>query len=75
MAYGRTYGRTDKPKAIIKYILWKGILGLILNILTPQLLTIIIATDKSGYPHNIFLISRQKHMLWVLIRSASARHF
>ena len=23
-----------------------------------------IATDKRGYPHNIFLISRQKHMLW-----------
>ena len=29
-----------------------------------------IATDKRGYPHNIFLISRRKHMLWVLIRSA-----
>ena len=23
-----------------------------------------IATDKRGYPHNIFLISRRKHMLW-----------
>ena len=23
-----------------------------------------IATDKRGYPHNIFLISLQKHMLW-----------
>ena len=33
------------------------------------------ATDKRGYPHNIFLISPQKHMLWVLIRSASARRF
>ena len=22
------------------------------------------ATDKRGYPHNIFLISPQKHMLW-----------
>ena len=31
-----------------------------------------IATDKRGYPHNIFLISPRKHMLWVLIRSASA---
>ena len=30
-----------------------------------------IATDKRGYPHIIFLISRRKHMLWVLIRSAS----
>ena len=30
----------------------------------------IIATDKRGYPHNIFLISRRKHTLWVLIRSA-----
>ena len=25
-----------------------------------------IATDKRGYPHNIFLISRRKHMLWIL---------
>ena len=33
-----------------------------------------IATDKSGYSH-IFLISEWKHMLWVLIRSASARRF
>ena len=31
-----------------------------------------IATDKRGNPHNIFLISQRKHMLWVLIRSASA---
>ena len=23
-----------------------------------------IATDKRGYPHDIFLISQQKHMLW-----------
>ena len=34
-----------------------------------------IATDKRGYPHNIFLISPRKNMLWVLIRSASARRF
>ena len=27
------------------------------------------------YPHNIFLISRWIHMLWVLIRSASLRSF
>ena len=26
--------------------------------------------DKSGYQMNTFLISPQKHMLWVLIRSA-----
>ena len=24
----------------------------------------VIATDKRGYPHNIFLISRRKCMLW-----------
>ena len=30
-----------------------------------------IGLDKSGYQVNTFLISRQKHMLWVLIRSAS----
>ena len=37
--------------------------------------SISIATVKRGYPHNIFLISRGKHMSWVLIRSASARRF
>ena len=37
--------------------------------------TVTIATDKRGYPHNSFLISRRKHMLWVFIRSASARCF
>ena len=35
----------------------------------------IIGLDKGGYPVNIFLISPRKHMLWVLIRSASARRF
>ena len=30
-----------------------------------------IGLDKGGYLVNIFLISPQKHMLWVLIRSAS----
>ena len=34
-----------------------------------------ITPDKRWYPHNIFLISPQKHLLWVLIRSASLRHF
>ena len=34
-----------------------------------------IGLDKSVYQVNSFLISRRKHMLWVLIRSASARHF
>ena len=29
-----------------------------------------IGLDKSGYQENSFLISRRKHMLWVLIRSA-----
>ena len=36
---------------------------------------IIIALDKSGYQVNLFVISPQKHMLWVLSRSASARRF
>ena len=31
----------------------------------------VIGLDKSGYKVNIFLISPQKHMLWVLVRSAS----
>ena len=34
-----------------------------------------IGLDKGGCPVNIFLISPRKHMLWVLIRSASARRF
>ena len=39
-------------------------------------LSILIALDKSGYQENIFLIFQQKkHMLCVLIRSASPRHF
>ena len=31
---------------------------------------IIRALDKSSYPLNIFLISPQKHMLWVLIEAS-----
>ena len=34
-----------------------------------------IGLDKSEYLVNIFLISPQKHMLWVFIRSASLRRF
>ena len=34
-----------------------------------------IGVDRRGYQVNIFLISPQKHMLWVLIRSASPRRF
>ena len=33
-----------------------------------------IALDKSGYRDDIFLISPQKHMLWVIIRSASQKY-
>ena len=36
---------------------------------------IYIAPDKRVYPHNIFLISPEKRMLLVLIRSASVRRF
>ena len=34
-----------------------------------------IVPDKSGYQVNSFLISQWKHMLWVLIRSASLGPF
>ena len=34
-----------------------------------------IGLDKGGYPVTISLISPQERMLWVLIRSASARRF
>ena len=29
----------------------------------------IIVQDERGYPYNVFLISPQKHMLWVLIKA------
>ena len=35
------------------------------------LIQLFIGLIKEGYPVNIFLISPRKHMLWVLIRSAS----
>ena len=35
----------------------------------------LIGLDNSGYQVNSFLISQRKHMLWVLIRSASVRRF
>ena len=41
--------------------------------LDDALLTGNIGLDKGGYPVNIFLISPQKHMLWVLIRSTSTK--
>ena len=34
-----------------------------------------IGLEESGYQVNSFLISQRKHMLWVLIRSTSVRHF
>ena len=34
-----------------------------------------IGLDKSGYQVNKFLFSQRKHMLWVLIRSASANEY
>ena len=37
----------------------------------PVLQYLYIGLDKSGYQVNIFYISPQKHMLWVLIRSTS----
>ena len=40
--------------------------GITLNICT------FIATDKSGYPYDTFLISPQKYMLWGFIRNAEA---
>ena len=32
--------------------------------ITAHMFCFSIATDKRGYPHNIFLISPRKHMLW-----------
>ena len=40
-----------------------------------RLTSVVIGLDKSGYQVNIFLISPRKHMLWVLIRSASLSRF
>ena len=47
----------------------------IINLLSVEFNHTCIGLDKSGYQVNIFLISPQKHMLWVFIRSASARRF
>ena len=38
-------------------------------------LSLLCALDRRGYPNNIFLISWQKYMLCVAIRSASPRRF
>ena len=46
-----------------------------LNILDEKSSSISLGLDKNGYLVNNFLISRRKHMLWVLIRSASPRRF
>ena len=35
-----------------------------------------IGLDKNGYQvYNFFLFLHEKHMLWILIRSVSPRHF
>ena len=47
----------------------------IVAILTGYLELWYIGLDKSEYQVNSFLITGQKHMLWVLIRSASLRCF
>ena len=61
----------DKDKIIAE--LFDEAVGFLDSVLRCGLSTIDI--DKRVYPHNLFLISQQKHMLWVLIRSASLRHF
>ena len=43
--------------------------------LFPFRLDLFIGLDKKRYEVNIFLISPQKHVFWVLIRSASVRCF
>ena len=35
----------------------------------------VLAPDKTIFQNTIFLVSSQKHMLWVPIRSISVRHF
>ena len=52
-----------------------SVLAMLLLILAVAIFTIAIGLDKGGYPVNIFVISPRKHMLWVLIRSASAYVF
>ena len=49
-----------------------GLLEVYKNGVTNSLFDNGIAPDKKGYPH-IFLISPQKRMLWLLIRSTLAR--
>ena len=52
------------------------IIGFIYNVGTIDTVKDVhIAPGKRGIHIIFFLISPQKHMLWVLIRSASLRHF
>ena len=46
----------------------------ILMVITIHILAIT-APDKKGHQHSNVFISIGKSMLWVLIRSASVRHF
>ena len=53
----------------------QSLLGTHVRVHFPLAGSLITGLDKSGYQVSSFLISQGKHMLWVLIRSASPRHF
>ena len=63
----------EYPHVLFVFLRYKKIIMFIL----PLLLSAQQQIRRFFHPKNadIFLISRRKHMLWVLIRSASPRHF
>ena len=58
-----------------KYIFGHSSQWICLHVQDYNLLMTQLQIGVRGYPEIFFLISPQKHMLWVLIRSASVRHF
>ena len=72
----RAFNVCMKKLCILGYQVWRNFVSLDTKAVPSEdsEQTVRIATDKRGYPYNIFLISWRKHMLWVLIRSALPRH-
>ena len=63
-------GHLPQQKVINYPIHWSPFLVAVCVVIPQQ---VFIAPDKREYPHNIFLISQRKHVLWVLIRSTLIR--
>ena len=64
-------GDQCKPCSVVSYLGLHCLLRPVCPIQIHKHRKIFLWEDKGRYPVNIFLISPRKHMLWVLIRSAS----